>query len=472
MRQPKLGLLTKSDLALFLDYYELTSAKPDFIYGKQTIVTEEYFVRRLPFGSYLVAAGLEQVIAFTLEINFEEKDLGWLEATSTPDFRNGFLEFLKEFRFSGDIHAVPEGTIMFPGEPMLSVTGLAIEVQLLETYILNQMNFQTLIATKTARMVDVAQDRTIVDFGARRAHGRDAALLSARASYLAGATGTSLVIGGKMWDIPYIGTIHHAFIQNRPTELQAFREYAECFPHNTILLVDTYDTLEGVRNACIVGRELESRGYKLQGIRLDSGDLVVLSKAARQILDDAGFRDVKIFVSSDLDEYRIQEMLKAGAPVDGFGVGTRLSTGANYNPLTGEGGPSALPGVYKLVERIEDGRSIPKVKLSPGKVLLPFRKQVYRHFSRKEQFHRDTLARWDEPIPDATPLLVPIIQQGRLVYDFPSLEESREYCRNQLHQLPRRYRQLSNAATYPVKLSPQLSRVKRKFSRRRQPKGI
>jgi nicotinate phosphoribosyltransferase len=466
VRQPKLGLLGQSDLALFLDYYELTSAKPDFEFGKQTIVTEEYFVRRIPFGSYLVAAGLEQVIAFTLCINFEEKDLGWLEATSTPDFRNGFLEFLKEFRFSGDIYAVPEGTIMFPGEPMLSVTGPAIEVQLLETYILNVMNFQTLIATKTARMVDVAEERTVVDFGARRAHGRDAALLAARASYLAGATGTSLVIGGKMWDIPYIGTIHHAFIQNRPTELQAFREYAECFPHNTILLVDTYDTLEGVRNACIIGRELDAQGYRLQGIRLDSGDLIALSKAARKILDEAGFEDAKIFVSSDLDEYRIQEMVEAGAPIDGFGVGTRLATGANYNPLTGEGGPSALPGVYKLVERLdEEGKPIPKWKLSPGKVLLPYRKQVHRHYNRKGQFRRDTLARWDELIPDAKPLLVPIIQKGQLVYDFPALDDSRTYCKKQIGSLPKRYRQLSKAARYPVGLSRQLLRIKKRLQR-------
>ncbi len=467
MRQPKLGLLTKSDLALFLDYYELTSAKPDFAYGKQATVTEEYFVRSVPFGSYLVATGLEQVIAFVFSIKFEEKDLGWLEATSTPDFRNGFLDFLKEFSFSGDIQAVPEGTIMFPREPMLSVTGPAIEVQILETYLLNVMNFQTLIATKTARMVDVAQDRTVVEFGARRAHGRDAALLAARASYLAGATGTSLVIGGKMWDIPYIGTIHHAFIQNRPSELQAFREYAECFPHNTILLVDTYDTLEGVRNACIVGHELKSRGFELQGIRLDSGNLLALSIAARKILDEAGLEGVKIFVSSDLDEYRIQELLKANAPIDGFGVGTRLATGANYNPLTREGGPSALPGVYKLVERVEDGKIIPKVKLSPGKVLLPFRKQVYRHYNRKGQFRQDTLARWDERVPDAESLLLPIIQQGQMVYDFPSLNESRSYCREQFRRLPKRYRRLTNASAYPVKLSPELVRIKRKTLRKR-----
>ncbi|MFX1563704.1 MAG: nicotinate phosphoribosyltransferase, partial [Promethearchaeota archaeon] len=364
MQKPKLGLLKPSELALFVDYYELTSTKADFDHKNQAVVTQEYFIRRLPFGSYLVSAGLEQFIAHVLTLRFEEKDLGWLEATSTPDFRNGFLNYLLSFQFSGDIYSVPEGTVMFPNEPILSVTGPCVEVQIFETYLLNVMNFQSLVATKTARMIDVAQGRTVVDFGARRAHGRDAAMLAARASYLAGATGTSLVAAGKMWNIPYIGTIPHSYIMNRDTELQAFREYAESFPHNAILLIDTYDTLEGVRNAIIVGSELQEQGFSLKGIRLDSGDLLSLSKKSRSILDKAGFQDTKIFVSSDLDEYRIQELLAAGAPIDGFGVGTRLVTGANFNPLTREGGPSAINGVFKLVERIDShGKVIPKTKL-------------------------------------------------------------------------------------------------------------
>ena len=337
MPQPRLGLITPNELALFLDYYELTSAKTDFDNDNHAVVTQEYFVRQLPFGSYLVATGLEQVIAFIMNLRFEEKDLGWLEATSGPDFKNGFLDYLMNFKFSGDIHAVPEGTIVFPNEPIINVTGPTIEVQILETYLLNVMNFQSLVATKTARMVDIAEHRTIVDFGARRAHGRDAAILAARAAYLAGATGTSLVLAGKKWGIPYIGTMPHAFIMNRPTELEAFREYSKSFPHNTILLVDTYDSLEGVRNAIIIGKELRDQGYKLQGIRLDSGDLVSLSLEARKILDKAGFEDVKIFASSDLDEYRIEELIREKAPIDGFGVGTRLVTGANFNPITREG---------------------------------------------------------------------------------------------------------------------------------------
>ncbi|MHA2427715.1 MAG: nicotinate phosphoribosyltransferase, partial [Candidatus Hermodarchaeia archaeon] len=273
-------------------------------------------------------------------------------------------------------------------------------------------------------------------------------------------TGTSLVLAGKMWDIPYIGTMPHAFIQNRPNELQAFREYSASFPHNTILLVDTYDTLEGVRNAIIVGKELHEQGYRLIGIRLDSGDLAKLSIEARKLLDEAGFENSKIFVSSDLDEYRIEELIRADAPIDGFGVGTRLVTGANFNPITREGGVSALPGVYKLVERIgKDGHPIPKTKLSAQKVLLPFRKQVHRQFDENGLFHRDTISRWEEEVPDAEPLLVPIIQQGVLTYDFPLLVESRQYCRSQVALLPKSYRLLSEAPKFPVKLSPELEKV-------------
>jgi nicotinate phosphoribosyltransferase len=460
MPPPKLGLVNPNELALFLDYYELTSTKTDFDHENDAVVTQEYFVRSLPFGSYLVSAGLEQVIAFITKLRFEEKDLGWLEATSGPDFRNGFLDFLMNFKFSGDIYAVPEGTVVFPNEPIINVTGPTIEVQLIETYLLNIMNFQSLIATKTARMVDVAGERTVVDFGARRAHGRDAALLAARAAYLAGATGTSLVLAGKIWGIPYIGTMPHAFIQNRPNELQAFREYSASFPHNTILLVDTYDTLEGVRNAIVVGKELHEQGYRLIGIRLDSGDLAKLSIEARKLLDEAGFEKSKIFASSDLDEYRIEELIRAEAPIDGFGVGTRLVTGANFNPITREGGVSALPGVYKLVERIgKDGHPIPKTKLSAQKVLLPFRKQVHRQFDENGLFHRDTISRWEEEVPDAEPLLIPIIQKGELTYDFPLLEESRQYCRSQVALLPKSYRLLSEAPIFPVKLSPELEKV-------------
>ncbi len=463
MPQPKLGLITKDELALFLDYYELTSTKSDFDHGNQAVVTQEYFVRHVPLGGYIVATGLEQVVAFISHLRFTEKDLGWLEATSDPDFRNGFLDYLKSFKFSGDIFAVPEGTLVFPNEPVINVTGLAIEVQILETYLLNVMNFQSLVATKTARIVDVAAERTIVDFGARRAHGRDAALLAARAAFIAGATGTSLVLAGKKWGIPYIGTMPHAFIMNRPNELQAFREYAKSFPHNTILLVDTYDSIEGVKNAIIVGKELKERGHNLVGIRLDSGDLAALSKEARSLLDEAGFENTKIFASSDLDEFRIEDLIRAGAKIDGFGVGTRLVTGANYNPITREGGPSALPGVYKLVERIgKDGHPIPKTKLSAEKILMPYRKQVHRQVDKDGFFNRDIISRWEEPIPESQPLLIPIIQQGNLVYNFPTIEQIREYCRQQRNTLPKPYRLLVDAPIYPVKLSPQLEEANTK----------
>ena len=474
------GLLTESNMALFADYYELTMGKADFDSGNNAICTENYFVRSIPQGQYMIAAGLEQVIHYILNLRFTDADLKWLKGSSdrsepserdkaTSDMSDDFLDYLRHFKFDGDVYAVPEGTPVFANEPLINVTGRSIDIQIFETYLLNVMNFQTLIATKTARIVHAARGRTCFDFGARRAHGRDAGILAARASFIGGAAGTSLVIAGQYFNIPYVGTTAHKFIMDRPSELEAFRDYARSFPHNTLLLIDTYDTVQGAKNACIVGKEMEARGAELKGVRLDSGDLLALSKAVRAIFDEAGLHNVQIFASNDLDEFQIDRLLAAGAPIDGFGVGTRLATGANFNPLTGEGGPSALPGVYKHVERIEDEKVTFTMKFSEdrGKSTLPGRKQLHRIYDNDENYVKDVISLWDEDLQEGEPLLVPIVRKGELVYSFPNLVTMQAKARAELTRLPESHKRLTDAEKYPVVLSPGLEDLLEQLQRNR-----
>ena len=476
------GLLTESNMALFADYYELTMGKADFDSGNNAICTENYFVRFIPQGEYMIAAGLEQVIHYILNLRFTDADLKWLKESSdksesserdkpTPDMSDDFLDYLRHFKFDGDVYAVPEGTPVFPNEPLINVTGKSIDIQIFETYLLNMMNFQTLVATKTARIVHAARGRTCFDFGARRAHGRDAGILAARASFIGGAAGTSLVIAGQYFDIPYVGTTAHKFIMDRPSELAAFRDYAKSFPHNTLLLIDTYDTIQGAKNACIVGQEMKASGAQLRGVRLDSGDLLALSKAVREIFDDAGLNDVQIFASNDLDEFQIDKLLTAGAPIDGFGVGTRLATGANFNPLTGEGGPSALPGVYKHVERIEGEKVTFTMKLSEdtGKSTLPSRKQLHRLYDASGNYVKDVISLWNEDLQEGEPLLVPVILKGELVYSFPDMAAMQATAKTELARLPKPYKKLMKAEKYPVVLSPGLEDLLEELTQKRQP---
>ena len=461
---PQSALLTESDMALFLDYYELTMGQADFDRGNNARCTENYFVRAIPQGEYLILAGLEQAVQYMLNLRFTDADLKWLqESKAIPEMSDDFIDYLRHFKFDGDVYAVPEGTPVFAAEPLINVTGRSIDVQIFETYLLSVMNFQTLVATKAARIVHAARGRSCIDFGARRAHGRDAAVLAARASFIGGAVGTSLVLAGRYFDIPYLGTQAHKFIQDTPSELEAFREYAESFPHNTILLIDTYDTVQGARNACIVGREMKARGEQLRGVRLDSGDLLALSKAVRQILDDAELTDVQIFASNDLDEFQIERLLQQGAPIDGFGVGTRLATGANFNSLTGMGGPSALPGVYKHVERIEGDVIIPTMKFSEdaAKASLPARKQVHRLSDADGNYVKDVISLWDEDVASpqggaAERLLAPIVRNGELIYQFPGLTEMQSESKIALARLPASYKRLTDGDAYPVSLSPGL----------------
>ncbi|MDE0481173.1 MAG: nicotinate phosphoribosyltransferase [Candidatus Poribacteria bacterium] len=448
---PKSALLTESEMALFVDYYQLTMGQADFKNRNDAIITANYYVRKIPQGEYLIAAGLEQVIHYILNLCFTDNTLNWLAQSGELD--RDYLESLKDFRFDGSIYAVPEGTLVFPNEPIINVTGRSRDVQLFETYLLCVMNFQTLIATKASRIVHAARGKPVFDFGARRAHGRDAGILAARASFIGGANGTSLVLAGRYFDIPYVGTMAHKFVMERPTEVDAFRDYANVFPHNTTFLIDTYNTLEGARNACIVAHEMETRGVRLKAVRLDSGDLLTLSKEVRRILDAEKLNYVQIIASHDLDEFEIDNLLKNGSPIDSFGVGTRLATGANFNSVTGEGGPSALGGVFKSVER--DGIPIGKQSLDePAKATVPGRKQIYRQIDTHGHYCKDCVTLWDEPLSDGEPLLIPIVKGGELVYNFPSLANIQERTRVELMRLHKSHKTLTDAKPYPVEIHP------------------
>ena len=446
---PQSALLTEDDMALFVDYYQLTMGQADYDVQNDAVITANYYVRTIPQGQYLIATGLEQVIHYVLNLRFTDAALDWL--TQRGDLRPDYLASLRDFHFDGAIFAVPEGTLVFPNEPIINVTGRSREVQLFETYLLCVMNFQTLIATKAARIVQSARGRPVFDFGARRAHGRDAGILAARAAFIGGASGTSLVLAGHYFDIPYVGTMAHKFISERRTELEAFRDYAAAFPNNTTLLIDTSDTLQGARNACIVAKEMEARGARLRAVRLDSGDISTLSKSVRRILDAEGLGYVQIIASHELDEFQIDSLLKDDAPLDSFGVGTRLATGASFDSFTGKGVPSALGGVYKLVE--SDGRPVGKQSLDePSKATIPGKKQIYRVTDATGNYVEDTVVLWNEKLCEGKPLLTPIIQNGELVYHFPSLHEIQARTAAELEKLPDCHKRLTEAEPYSVML--------------------
>ena len=459
-------LMDDSDIPMFLDYYELTSGQANFDHGRNNKITEVYYFRNVPenLGGYMIAAGLEQVVQFIENFKISKEEAEWLKKSSNGALTNGFLDYLQNFKFNGTVSAVPEGTIVFPNEPILTVTGSSIDVQLFETYILSVMNFQTMVASKAARIAYAAKGKPFLDFGARRAHGRDAAILSSRASYIGGAAGTALVSAAMKLGIPYSGTMPHKFVQERESELEAFREYAESFPNDAVFLIDTYDTLKGARNACIVGNELKRKGYDLKGVRIDGGNILQLSKQVRSILDDNGFTNTKIIASSDLDEYQIECFVKNNAPIDIYGVGTRLDTAANYNSISKKGGVSALGGIYKLVEEEENGVMVPKIKISSSdKTTLPFNKQIYRRF--KNDFMLDDII--DRPFhneyEEYRQILVPIIKDGKLVYDFPPLEETKEYAKRQLSYLQEKYRRLENFEAFPVKIGKEILDAKNRI---------
>ena len=446
MRQPESLFPTNDRLPLMTDLYELTMAAGYFATGKRDTVAFEAFVRALPANrSYLVAAGLEQALQYILDLQFGEEAIEWLR--TQPQFArvpNEFFEYLRGFRFHGDVWAVPEGTVVFAGEPLVRVEGDLIEAQVLETYLLTCLNLQTLVASKAARIVTAASGRPVVDFGARRAHGPQAGLLAARGAIIGGCAGTSNVEAARVLGVPAVGTMAHSWIMAFEDEAEAFRAFCEVFPGHTTCLIDTYDTLRGAR---IAARTL---GPRLQGVRLDSGDLLELSRQVRLILDENGCRQAKITASSDLNEFAIRELLAAGAPIDAFGVGTDMVTSRDA---------PALSVVYKLVARQETpGRWRAVVKRSRDKATLGERKQVWRKYGADGRADHDVMGLADERLAGES-LLRQYIAGGRLVVDLPSVPRIAERARQQIAALPETAMQLQGGYAHPVQVSEGLRAV-------------
>jgi nicotinate phosphoribosyltransferase len=468
----------ETNLTLHTDKYEINMIYAHWKRGthQRVRVFDAYF-RKLPFGNgFAVFTGLERIVQYINQLSFTDEDLDYLKG-QPEKYEDEFLIALKNFRFTGNLYAVPEGTLVFPNEPIIRVEAPIFEAQLIETAMLNFMNYQTLIATKAARIKKVAPHDTLFEFGTRRAQEADAALWGSRATYIAGFDGTSNVLAGKLFGIPTVGTHAHAWIQDNDSELDAFMAYAEVFPENTVLLVDTYDTLRsGVPNAIKVGKSLEEKGYRLKGIRLDSGDLTYLSTMARKMLDEAGLSYVKIIASNDLDENVISDLKNQGAKIDGWGIGTQLITAAD---------DPALGGVYKLVAKKEGDVYLPTIKISsnPEKITTPGFKSVYRIINAKTGIaEADYIAFVDENVLSqsslklfdpihtfkqkvvtdfkAVELLQPVYLRGEQVYTLPSLSNIRKYHLQQLDLFWDEQLRKLNPQRYYVDLSQKLWDVK------------
>jgi nicotinate phosphoribosyltransferase len=454
---------------LFTDLYELTMAQGYYYSNKKDEqAVFDYFFRKNPFnGGYVVFAGLQDLLSILDDFCFFKEDIKYLRSQG---FRSEFLDFLTNFRFRGDIFSVREGEIVFPNEPVTRVEGNLIEAQIIETLLLNILNFQSLIATKASRIQKVTGDRLFVDFGLRRAQGFGG-LQASRAAGIGGADATSNVLAGYLYDIPVSGTQAHSWIQSFDNELTAFRKYVESHPDNAILLVDTYDTLKsGVPNAIKVGQELKEKGHQLKGIRLDSGDLAYLSKKVRIMLDAAGLQEMKIFVSNQLDEYVIQSLIQQGAPINGFGVGTRLVTGMDSG---------SLDGVYKL--SVSD--NIPRLKLSESneKLTLPGRKKIIRIFNESSHFYADAVVLDNEEVieqifhpihPDKNlkvkefqneVLTAKVMDSGKIMINNESITKINEYLESRMDKLPLEHQRFENPHIYKVGISKNLLDLKTKI---------
>ncbi len=439
--------VTAANAALLTDLYELTMAASYHSRDMRTEATFDLFVRELPARrNFLVVCGVEQALQYLSELHFDDDALTYLRSLGM--FRSSFLDYLADLRFSGEVWAMSEGEVAFAREPLMRVTAPLIEAQIVETFLLNCVTFQTMVASKAARVSLAAGATKFFDFSLRRDHGADAGLKAARASFIAGASATSNVLAGKMFGIPVSGTMAHSYVMAFPTEEDAFRAYAHDFPEQAVLLIDTFDVAQGAERAVSVARELASEGITLRGVRIDSGDLPRLARRVRDILDEAGFSELQIILSGDLDEYRVKEMLDAGVPVDVFGIGTQMGTSAD-SPFLG--------GVYKLVA--EGG--VPKVKLSTGKVTLPGLKQIYRSYDGDHIAH-DLIALEGETVDETVPLLRRVMHQGRRVSESEPLNVVRERCLSSLARLPDPLRELTESSDYPVHLSSELSALAKK----------
>lgn len=471
--------MKNENLSMLCDFYEFTMSNGYFKNGfyKKNVYFDVFFRKVPDNGGFAIAAGLEQVIDYIKDLHFDNNDIAYLR--SKEIFNEQFLAYLSNFKFSGDIYAVPEGTPIFPNEPILTVKAPAIEAQLIETFILLTLNHQTLIATKANRIVRAAQGRTVLEFGSRRAQGASGAVDGARAAYIGGCLGTACTLTDELYGVPAGGTMAHSWIQMFDSEYDAFRTYCELYPDNPTLLVDTYNTLKsGIPNAIKVFKEvLVPQGKTQFSIRLDSGDISYLSKKARKMLDEAGLQCCKITVSNSLDEYLIRDLMMQGAQIDAFGVGERLITSAS-SPVFG--------GVYKLVAvENESGEIVPKIKVSENttKITNPHFKKVYRYFDNESgKALADELCVYDETIdsrkphtifdPNATwktktisnftakELLTPIFKDGKCVYQSPSIEAIADYCRQQTELLWDEVKRFENPHTYYVDLSKKLYDIK------------
>ncbi len=467
------------NLTMLCDFYELTMANGYFKSGiREKVVYFDVFYRKNPDnGGYAIAAGLEQVVEYINDLRFTDEDIEFLRSKNC--FDEEFLEYLRHFRFSGDIWAIPEGTVVFPGEPLMIVRAPVIEAQFIETYVLMMINHQSLIATKAARIKRASKGRAVSEFGSRRAQGADAAILGARAAYIGGCDSTACTISDEEYGVPAGGTMAHSWVQMFDTEYEAFRTYCEIYPNNATLLIDTYNVLEsGVPNAIRAFKEvLLPKGITKCAVRLDSGDITYLTKKIRKMLDDAGLTECRIVVSNSLDEYIIRELIRQGAPVDAFGVGERLIT-AKSDPVFG--------GVYKLCATEDsEGNVRPKIKISEnvGKITTPHFKKVYRLRGRESgKAEADLICVYDEVLDEtkpielfdpeytwkrkvledytATELLVPVFKGGEQVYELPTIEEIRRHCSEEIEGMWEEVRRFTNPHNYYVDLSERLWQIK------------
>ena len=469
----------KRNLTMLCDYYELTMGNGYFVNGmKDKIVYFDVFYRDNPDnGGYAIAAGLEQIVEYINDLHFDEGDIEYLRSRGC--FSEEFLQYLRDFKFCGDVWAVPEGTVVFPGEPLMIVRAPVVQAQFIETYVLMMINHQSLIATKASRITRAAKGRAVSEFGSRRAQGADAAMLGARAAYIGGCGSTACTIADKAYGVPAVGTMAHSWVQLFDDEYDAFEVYCKTYPNNATLLVDTYSVLEsGVPNAIKAFKNvLHPQGIRKCAVRIDSGDVTYLTKKVRKMLDDAGLPECKIVVSNSMDEYIIRELIRQGAEIDSFGVGERLIT-AKSDPVFG--------GVYKVCAvEDDDGNIIPKIKISEnvGKITTPHFKKVYRLRGRETgKAEADLICVYDETVDDtkpleifdpvatwkrktldnftATELLVPVFKEGQQVYELPTLQEIREHCAKEIEGMWDEVRRFNNPHNYYVDLSEKLWKLK------------
>jgi nicotinate phosphoribosyltransferase len=455
-------MTTERASALLTDLSQINMMQAYLDHGETDTAVFEFFVRSLPTRrGFLLAAGLKQALDYLENLCFSAAELDWLK--STGRFRTNLLDYLRDFRFSGDIHAMPEGTVFFANEPILRVTAPLPQAQFVESRLINILHFQSLIASKAARMVLVAPGKLLVDFGFRRAHGAEAGLMAARASYVAGLAGTATVLAGRDFGIPIYGTMAHSFIETFDDESKAFAAFAQSRPDNLVLLLDTYDTAAAARKVVALAPRLKAAGIAIRSVRLDSGDLVALSRSVRGILDAGGLADVTIFASGGLDEDAIAELLRADAPIDGLGVGTSLTTSSDA---------PVLDCVYKLQEYA----GIPRRKRSANKATWPGRKQVWRHYDADGRMAGDRLGLDVASGPTADevrgsgqggePLLEPAMQNGRRLRPPPSLDDIRQNAKRELERLPEPLRRLAPGTTYPVEVADELKELAAEVDRR------